>query len=334
MLLVSVQLFAANTVEMVVGTATVQPAGTSSWSNVFTGQKIRNGDTIQTGSRSFVVVDVNGNTVKIQSGTKVKFAQDMGSEKPQTSVSLFRGSLNCIMGKLKKNRETFGVNTASSICAIRGTEFEVGSGADGSTVLQVTEGLVAFSGLSASVDVAKNQESSVMLGREPEPVKIIKRRDWDAWADEASRSVKGNEGDILAGCLAKLNRLDADIIQLEKESAAAKAKSNELHTQAEAAKKSGNDAEWTRLAGDAEKSSRFASSLTNQAYYQASRIELVKAVADNAYTSAERKSSVQKHYDKIDAIYTRYYTRYIKPILDSEKRRQDIRDNKKKKINN
>ena len=61
-----------------------------------------------------------------------------------------------------------------------------------------------------------------MMGKEPEPVKIIKRRDWEQWANAANNDVKGKESGILDGCVAKITRLDSDIMQLENESAAAK----------------------------------------------------------------------------------------------------------------
>ena len=103
-----------------------------------------------------------------------------------------------------------------------------------------------------------------------------------------------------------------------------------MQKQADAAKKAGDEKEWTGLAGDAERSRRLSSSLTNRAYYQASRIELVKTVADNAYQSASEKSSVKEQYETINGIYTKYYNKYIKPILESEQQRQEIRDRKKK----
>lgn len=327
---VSPNLYADNTVEMLIGSAVVQPFGSSSWQKVAGGQRIKTGDTIQTGPQSFVVIDADGNTIKIQAKTKVKFTQGMVGEKQHNSLSLFGGSVNCKMRKLKKNNESFSVNTASSVCAVRGTEFDVGAGADGNTVLQVTDGTVVLSGLTSSIDVAVNQESSVKLGREPEPVKIIKRRDWDQWANESSGNVKGHESDIIDGCVAKLSRLDADIIQLENESAAARLASDKLQKEAETAKNAGDEKEWTRLSGEAERSLRLSTSLSNRAYYQASRIELVKVVADTAYQSADRKSSVQKQFDAADVIYAKYYNKYIKPILDSEQRRQKIRDRKKK----
>ncbi|HEY1406917.1 MAG TPA: FecR domain-containing protein, partial [Spirochaetota bacterium] len=245
--------------------------------------------------------------------------------------SVFVGSVNCKMDKLKKNNEGYNVNTPSSVCAVRGTEFDVATGADGKTVLQVTEGTVSLEGMSQSVLVAKNQESAVAIGGEPEPVKIIKRKDWEKWANESSSDVKGKESSIIEGCLAKAQKLDSDIQQLERKGDESREKSIELFKQAQEAKAAGDNDKATKLSGDAERERITYASQTTVAFYQASRIELVKSVADNAYTSAESKESLQENYDLISGIYLKYFNKYIKPIIDAAKVRQEAAEKRKKK---
>jgi len=324
-------LFAENKVEMMVGDVKLQPQGSASWQKISNGQVIRTGEIIQTGKKSFVMINADGNNIKIQANTKVKFTLDIMNDKQQSSMALFGGSVNCKMDKLKKNNSGYNVNTAASTCAVRGTEFDVAAGADGKTILQVTDGVVALSGNNKSVDVSKDQESAVAIGGEPEPVKIIKRQDWEKWAEETTNDVKGKEKDILNGCLVKIQKLDSDIQQLEKESAAAKSKSDILNKQSAEAKNDGDEDKAMKLAGEAERSFRLSSSFRNKASYQASRIELVKEVSDNAYNSAENKKSLRKSNDLINKIYNKHFLKYIKPILDSEKLRQEIRESKKNK---
>jgi hypothetical protein len=331
LILASADLFADNTISMTVGDVKLQAQGSSAWQNVKTGQKIKVGDTIQTGLKSFAEIDASANTIRIQPKTKVKFTMDMIDEKPQSSLSLFTGSVNCKMDKLKKGKDGYNVNTPSSVCSVRGTEFDVAAGADGRTVLQVTDGTVEFGGMSKSVMVAQNQESGVNMGGEPEPVKIIKRQDWEKWANESSSDVKGKESDIIAGCLAKMQKLDSDIMQLEKQSIDAIAKYNDLSKQTETEKNAGNKDKANEIAKNAEINRMASASFNNMAFYQASRIDLVKDVADNAYNSSDKKSSLNKSYDLIQQIYDKYFIKYIKPILDSAKERQQIMDSKKKK---
>jgi len=324
-------LFADNTISTIVGDVKFQSQGSSDWQNAKNGQKIKIGDTIQTGSGSFAEVDANENTIKIQPKTKVKFTTDMIDNRQQNSLSLFTGSVNCKMDKLKKGKDGYNVNTPSSVCAVRGTEFDVAASADGRTVLQVADGTVELGGLSKSVSVAKNQESAVNMGGEPEPVKIIKRQDWEKWANETSSDVKGKEAAIIAGCLAKIEKLDKDIQQLERQSAEAMAKYNDLAKQYQVEKNAGNDDKAKTIAQNAESSRRYSGSLITMASYQASRIELVKDVADNAYNSSTNKSLIQTSYDRIQQIFDKHFIKYIKPIIESAKLLQEARDNKKTK---
>ena len=331
LMFVSSALYADTSVSMMLGDVKVQNQGSTAWQPVKSGQKIRAGDTIQTGAGSFAEINANENTIRIQPKTKVKFGSTIVDNKPQSTLAVFTGSVNCKMDKLKKNNEKFNVNTASSVCAVRGTEFDVAAGADGQTVLQVTEGTVEFEGLSRSVLVAKNQESSVAIGGDPEPVKIIHRKDWKKWADAETADVKGKERQIIEGCLAKVRKLDSDIRQLEKERDETKAESDRLFAESKLMKEAGNSKQASEIAGDAERKHMLSSSKNSMAFYQASRIELVKNVADNAFESVDNKVSVKDSYEEISAIYADNFKKYIKPILDESANRQRIRDNKKNK---
>ncbi|HNX59061.1 MAG TPA: FecR family protein [Spirochaetota bacterium] len=328
---VSSALYADTSISMMLGDVKIQSQGSTAWQGVKSGQKIKTGDTIQTGAGSFAEINTNENTIRIQPKTKVKFGSTIVGNKPQSTLAVFAGSVNCKMDKLKKNNEKFNVNTASAVCAVRGTEFDVASGADGQTVLQVTEGAVEFEGLNSSVLVAKNQESTVAIGGNPEPVKIIKRKDWEKWADESSSDVKGKEPAIIDGCLAKVRKLDSDIKQLEKERDDAKAEFRKLGEESKTAKASGDSRKASELARAAEVKRVQSVSKNSIAFYQASRIELVKNVADNAFESSEAKDSIKGPYDEICEIYTMRFNAYIKPILDEAQIRQEIRDKKKKK---
>lgn len=329
-LLTAAQLNAATSVQMAVGSVKLLPQGSSAWKDVRSGETVRMGDTIRTGAGSFAELSADGSVIRIQPKTTVKLGQNLVQGKPQGSISLFIGSVSCRMQKLKKSGGGYNVATPSSVCAVRGTEFDVAASADGSTVLQVTEGAVSFEGLSDSVLVAANQESSAAIGKNPEPVRILKKQDWKKWADDASSSVKGKERGIIEGCLVKIRKLDADIVQLEEEKKKADAESADLFAESKKIRAGGNAKEADRIAGEAERKHTAASSKLSMAFYQASRIELVMSVASNAYSSAVDKDSLRKPYEEIQSIYSSRFERYIRPILDGAAKRQEIRDRRKK----
>lgn len=329
-LLMSVQLYAATSVQMSVGSVRLLPLGSSSWRDLRSGDAVKTGDTIQTGTGSFAEISADGSIIRVQPKTTVKLGQNLVQGKPEGFLSLFIGSVSCKMQKLRKSGSGYRVSTPSSVCAIRGTQFDVAASADGGTVLQVTEGAVSFEGLSDSVLVSANQESSAAIGKNPEPVRILKKKNWKEWADSASSSVKGKEREIIDGCLQKMKKLDADILQLENEKTDLDAASANLFAESKKARDAGNAKEADRIAGEAERKHTAASSMLSMAFYQASRIELVMSVAANAYDSADDKKTIKKPFEEIRSIHSSRFGKYIKPILDSAAKRQEILDRRKK----
>ena len=329
-LLAAVPIYAGTVVSMTVGNVKILPQGAAEWQAARSGFAVRSGDTIKTGDSSFAELSSDGTIIRVQPSSTVKLGQTLVQDKPQGSLSLFFGSVRCMMKKLRKSGGGYHITTASSVCAVRGTEFDVFASADGNTLLQVTEGAVSFEGLSDSVLVAANQESSAAIGKNPEPVKVIRKQEWKTWADRASSSVKGNEPAIIEGCLAKMKKLDADIAQLESERKTASQDADELFKKSRQARGEGKKKEADNFAGEAERRHTVASSKQSMAFYQASRMDLVLNVADNAYASADDKNAVTKSYSEIQSIHSRHFETYIKPILDAAAKRQEIRNRKKK----
>jgi hypothetical protein len=59
-------LFAANTVSMMLGDVKIQSLGSNSWQKVAYGQTVKIGDTIQTGAQSIAEINSSGNIIRIQ----------------------------------------------------------------------------------------------------------------------------------------------------------------------------------------------------------------------------------------------------------------------------
>jgi len=308
-------LYAVNKVQFFIGDVKHQASGSSVWGKISSNQILRTGDTIITGRKSQVMIDSDGNIIKIQPETKVRITKDMINDRQQSSLALFSGAVNCKINKLGKTNPGYNVNTAATTCAVRGTDFDVYAGTDGKTILQVTDGAVALSGNTKTIDVQKDYESSVSVGGEPEPVKIIKRRDWEKWAEEATSDVAGREKDIIKGCLAKVMKLDEDITRLEKEGAEARIKADEYYKLAKEAKAANDKNKSSEYISIYQKEKLKAYSSNIKASYQTTRIDLVKEVSDNAYNSIKNKNNIQKEYDLITQIREKHYNKYIKPFI-------------------
>jgi len=315
MLLTFTSLYAGSRVQFFIGDVKHQTPGSSAWGKISNNQILRTGDTIITGKKSQVMIDSDGNMIKILPETKVRITQDMINDRQQSSLALFKGVVNCKINKLGKKNPGYNVNTAATTCAVRGTDFDVYAGADGKTILQVTDASVALSGNTKTIDVQKDYESSVSVGGEPEPVRIIKRRDWEKWAEETKSDVAGREKDIIKGCLTKVKKLDEDIIRLEKDGAEAKLKADEYHKLAKEAKEANDKNKASEYISIYQKEKLKAYSSNIKASYQTTRIDLVKDVSDNAYNSIKNKNNIQKEYDLIIQIREKHYNKYIKPFI-------------------
>lgn len=319
MLLSFSTLYAGSRVQFFIGDVKYQSQGSSAWEKVTNNQNLRTGDTVITGKKSQVMIDSDGNIIKIQPETKVRITQDMINDRQQSSIALFSGAVNCNINKLGKKNHGYNVNTAATTCAVRGTEFDVYAGTDGKTILQVTDGTVALSGSTKTIDVQKDYESSVSVGGEPEPVKIIKRRDWEKWAEETTGDVTGREKDIINGCLTKVMKLDGDIIRLEKEGAEARSKADEYYKLAKEAKEANDKNKASEYITIYQKEKLRAYSSNIKASYQTTRIDLVKEVSDNAFNSIKNKKNIQKEYDLILQVREKHYNKYIKPFIKNKK---------------
>ena len=80
-------------------------------------------------------------------------------EASTTSLLLAMGHLNAEVQKALGADETVRVVTMAAVAGVRGTAFDVVVGADGQTVVQVSEGLVAVdSDQSGAVEVAPGRK--------------------------------------------------------------------------------------------------------------------------------------------------------------------------------
>lgn len=142
--------------------------GTQSWAEVSGSFRpvLGPGDQVRTGRASKAVILFEDST-KVTLGPLSNFAlakQD-GSG---TSISLPIGKLRAQVQK-QLGGKIFDVRTPSAVCAVRGTDFAVMAGDDGSTRVEVYDGLVAAAGRAGEVLVRPGEFSDIALGGAPMP---------------------------------------------------------------------------------------------------------------------------------------------------------------------
>lgn len=114
--------------------------------NVEIGLRIEQSDTIETGSKGYVEVEMSapsaGSLVKVQSDSAFYFeSSPKQASRFETIFQLLRGSLSLKVGRLS-SRESYKVQTDSAVMAVRGTEFNVDIAPDRSVLVTVPEGRV------------------------------------------------------------------------------------------------------------------------------------------------------------------------------------------------
>lgn len=324
--------FAAVKVKFFVGDATCKTLGSEEWTKVTMNQTLQNGDTVKTGAKAYVSLDLDGNIMKIEENSSVVVSQDVDGDEKVDSLDMHYGNLQLKMNKLKKSNSGFKVNTVASVAAVRGTEFTVLTGYNGDTILQVTKGKVEMTGKTKSLMVEANQQTSVPFGGDPEAIETLKTVEWESWQAESQKKLKGNEHNILLECLSKMQSLEKDIKDFETIRESKLSEKEAFDKKAQEAKSAGDNDTFKENASNAFKSLRQANFSLFRIYVKASRMEMVKEMTERSYRSVDKEDltpEINETYTKIYEIYNTYYSKYIKETIEARQKIEERRKNKK-----
>lgn len=156
---------------------------------VYIGDEVRTGDTVTTGWDGFVEMDQNGVILKINSDTVFTLLdREEGNEKTDVfSVAL--GSIKFRYDKLTGKEPK--IQTISCVCGVRGTEFTVFSGVDGSALIVVDKGRVEVEAEGETVVLNPEEGVEVQPGAPPgEKFKVHRDQiDYSKWNEEKLSSM-------------------------------------------------------------------------------------------------------------------------------------------------
>jgi hypothetical protein len=159
--------------------------------DVAIGDAMNTGDTLKTGADGLAELDQKGVTVKISKNTVFTLMERSKGGETGTVLSVALGSIKFRYDKLTGKEPM--VRTNGVAAGVRGTEFSVFSGADGSTLIAVDSGQVTVESEGSSVDLAASEGVEVPLGKPPGDKFTVQRDqiDYSKW-----------NGDKLAAMLA------------------------------------------------------------------------------------------------------------------------------------
>jgi hypothetical protein len=129
------------------------------------GDVMNTGDTLRTGADGQSELSQKGVAIKIAPKTVFTLMEREQGGKTSSVLSVALGSIKFRYDKLTGSEPM--VRTNGAVAGVRGTEFSVFSGADGSTLIAVDSGLVTVESEGKSVDLAAKEGVEVPLGRPP-----------------------------------------------------------------------------------------------------------------------------------------------------------------------
>ena len=152
--------------------------------DVYIGDVYDTGDTVTTGYDGFVELDQQGLVLKINPDT-VFTLQEKEEKGEKTGVfSLALGSIKFRYDRIT-GREPM-IQTPSCVAGVRGTEFSVFAGADGSALIVVDSGLVEVESEGKAVQLTTDEGVEVQPGEPPGEKFALKRDqiDYKTWNNE------------------------------------------------------------------------------------------------------------------------------------------------------
>ena len=164
------------------GQATVTRNGKSA--AVKSGDIIKDGDVIKTAKGGIVeVLYDDSSKITIQENTIVQ----IGSKniKGSSDVTIIAGTINGKFGKLKKG--VHRINTPTTVCSVRGTEFGVAVSKGGDSMVNLNEGSLDIDNPYGEVQLKEGQSIEAGLGENPDVKDEVLNS--DEWENETNKDV-------------------------------------------------------------------------------------------------------------------------------------------------
>ncbi len=165
------------------GEATVKYRG-GGVEEVYIGDAYDTGDTVTTGFDGFVELNQAGLTLKINPDTVFTLQEKEQSGEATGVFSLVLGSIRFRYDRIT-GREPL-IQTGSCVAAVRGTEFTVFAGADGSALVVVDSGRVEVEAEGRAVQLEAEEGVEVRPGQPPGEKFVVHRDqiDYRSWNEE------------------------------------------------------------------------------------------------------------------------------------------------------
>ena len=172
--------------------------------DVFIGDVYDTGDTVTTGFDGFVELDQAGLVLKINPDTVFTLQEKEEQGKKTGVFTLALGSIKFRYDRITGKEPM--IQTPSCVAGVRGTEFSVYAGADGSALIVVDSGLVEVESEGKAVQLTAEEGVEVQPGEPPGEKFVVQRDqiDYKSWNDEKINRMLSDPTDAIQSVLARL----------------------------------------------------------------------------------------------------------------------------------
>jgi hypothetical protein len=282
------------------------------WQEVEVGTNLLSGDTIETGMKSEAMLLDEGSEIYISENSSFTVSERYEQDNKRSTFMLFLGRMKFKLGASAASEPAIQTQTVN--LTIRGTEFEVGSGYDGSTIVLIDKGSVAVQGKSRELLLNEGEGTEVPFGEEPTQkfevmTKVI---DWDAWLASSQDAVHGNETSLLRSIGGRFDEISGDIADYERIRETALKDRDRYLAQRDALMEEGRSEEAAEASKKAGQESKVAfHSLVNIRFLALSSIGLYD-MAERIYTGIATPTTEQEAlFSGIQATYDNIESRYV-----------------------
>jgi hypothetical protein len=306
------------------------------WKAVKPGQELGPGDVIRTGAASEVSLIDEGMVINVMEKSTFTVAEKYTNDEKKESFMLFLGRVKFKLARSGKGEPEVSTQTVN--LAVRGTDFEVGSGYDGSTIVLLSEGAVAVAGAAlgpsrgaaSELLLEEGEGTEIPFGGEPTTkFKVMTRViDWDGWFTFSKEAIKGNETDLLARILVRFEGIRDEIKGYEEtKSSSLREKDEQIRRRDEMQKQGKKEeaAEFSRLA--AQKSKIAFHSTVNIRFLALSSIGLFDLAAGIYSSVAKPPRDLADIFETIKSIFRDIESNYL---LKGDRERLEKKAKKKK----
>jgi len=149
--------------------------------DAYIGDVLNTGDSVRTGFDGFVELDQAGLSLKVNPETVFTLQEKEQAGETTGVLSVVLGSIKFRYGRITGKEPL--IQTGSAVAGVRGTEFSVFAGADGSSLIVVDSGVVTVEAAGRSVELTQEEGVEVRLGEPPGEKFAVKRDqiDYRSW---------------------------------------------------------------------------------------------------------------------------------------------------------